>query len=97
MAYLAAYFIAAAAILWDSYQRTRIPIVRQQMKWVTRGTILAVAPFLLYVFQFMRGATPGRATRICVLALAFLLLTFGYANVGSLLVVVEVIFKRGMG
>jgi len=96
MAYLAAYFIAAAVILWDSYRRTRIPIVRQQMKWVTRGTILAVAPFLFYVFQFMRGATPGTATKICVLALVFLPLTFGYAIVRYRLMDVDVIFKRGM-
>src|SRR5260370_5509119 len=96
MAYLAAYFIAAAVILWDSYRRTRIPIVRQQMKWVTRGTILAVAPFLFYVFQFMRGATPGTATKICVLALVFLPLTFGYAIVRYRLMDVDVIFNRSM-
>jgi len=96
MAYLAAYFIAAAAILWDSYQRTRIPIVRQQMKWVTRGTILAVVPFLFYVLQFLRGEAPTAATKICVLALVFLPLTFGYAIVRYRLMDVDVIFKRGM-
>ncbi len=92
--------LAASEVLrWnldDSYRRTRIPIVRQQMKWVTRGTILAVAPFLFYVFQFMRGATPGTATKICVLALVFLPLTFGYAIVRYRLMDVDVIFKRGM-
>ena len=96
MSYLAAYFIAAAAVLWDSYRRTGIPIVRQQMKWVTRGTILAVVPFLFYVFQFLRGATPGTATKLCGLALVFLPLTFGYAIVRYRLMDVDVIFKRGM-
>ena len=96
MAYLAAYFVAAAAILWDSYHRTRVPLLRQQMRWVTRGTILAVVPFLLYVVQFMRGAAPNTAIKLCGLALVFLPLTFGYAIVRYRLMDVDVIFKRGM-
>ena len=32
-------------------------ILRQQMKWVTRGTILAVAPFaVFYVIPYLLGA-----------------------------------------
>src|SRR5215472_9745272 len=51
MAYLAVFFVAAAAVLWDSYRRASTPILRQQLKWVTRGTILAVVPFtVFYVF-----------------------------------------------
>ena len=34
----------AAAILWHSYRHAETTILRQQMKWVTRGTILAIAP-----------------------------------------------------
>ena len=96
MVYLAVYFVTAAAVLWDSYRRTRIPLLRQQMRWVTRGTILAVAPFLVYVVEFLRGAAPTTATKICGLALVFLPLTFGYAIVRYRLMDVDVIFKRGM-
>ncbi len=45
MVYLAGYFIAATFVLWHSYRYAASPILRQQMKWVTRGTILAVVPF----------------------------------------------------
>src|SRR5437660_4756566 len=39
--YLALYFAAAATVLWYSYVRASTPILRQQLKWVTRGTLVA--------------------------------------------------------
>ena len=39
MGYLAAYFVTATVVLWHTYLHARTPILRQQMKWVTRGTI----------------------------------------------------------
>src|SRR6202051_1929845 len=42
MAYGAVLFVAAAAILWNSYRHASTTILRQQLKWVTRGTILAI-------------------------------------------------------
>ena len=48
MSYLAAYFVLAAYVLWHSYRNAETAILRQQMKWVTRGTILAVAPFTIF-------------------------------------------------
>ncbi len=97
MLYLAALFCGAAAIFWHSYRRVSTPIVRQQMKWVTRGTILAVAPFtLFYVLPYLNGAVPTQAMKISVLSLVFLPLTFGYAIVRYRLMDVDIIFKRGM-
>src|SRR5438445_4078081 len=59
MGYLATLFVASAVILWQSYRRASYPLLRQQMKWVTRGTILAVAPFTLFnVLPFLFGALP---------------------------------------
>ncbi len=56
MSYLAAYFVLSAAVLWHSYRYAESAILRQQMKWVTRGTILAVAPFtLFYVIPYLVG------------------------------------------
>jgi len=43
MAYLAVYFVAAAAVLLHSYEGARRPILRQQLKWLMRGTILAIS------------------------------------------------------
>jgi len=97
MVYLAAYFVAAMLVLWQSYRRTTTAILRQQMKWVTRGTILAVVPFVaFYVIPYLRGATPSTAMKISVLSLVFLPLTFGYAIFRYRLMDVDLIFKRGM-
>ncbi len=94
MAYGAVLFIAAATVLWYSYERASTTILRQQLKWVTRGTILAVVPFtLFYVLPFLNGS-PGM--NWAVLSLGLLPLTFGYAIFRYRLMDVDLIFKRGV-
>ncbi len=97
IAYGALLFIAAAAVLWNSYQRASTTILRQQLKWVTRGTILAVVPYtLLYVVPFLMGALPSTVMKLSVLSLGLLPLTFGYAIFRYRLMDVDLIFKRGV-
>jgi len=90
-------FLMAAAILVDAYRKTTVPLLRQQMKWVTRGTVLAIAPYtLFYVIPYLRGTEPGIMMNVSVLSLVFLPLTFGYAIIRYRLMDVDLIFKRGM-
>jgi PAS domain S-box-containing protein len=97
MLYLAVYFIIATAVLWRSYRHARSAILRQQMKWVTRGTILSVVPFtVFYVIPYLFGSVATMGMRISVLSLIFLPLTFGYAIFRYRLMDVDLIFKRGM-
>jgi two-component system, NtrC family, sensor kinase len=97
MSYLALMFVGAAVVLWASYRRASTPVLRQQLKWVTRGTILAIAPFtLFYVLPYLSGSMPTAAMKISVLSLGLLPLTFGYAIVRYRLMDVDLIFKRGM-
>jgi len=97
MGYVAALFLTATVVLWHTYLRAGTPILRQQMKWVTRGTFLAVVPFtVFYVIPFLYGEGPTSAMKISVLSLVFLPLTFGYAIVRYRLMDVDLIFKRGM-
>jgi hypothetical protein len=80
MACGALLFIVAAAVLLHSYRRASITILRQQLKWVTRGTILAIVPYtLFYVLPFLMGSLPGTWSKLSVLFLGLLPLTFGYA------------------
>ncbi|HZQ69249.1 MAG TPA: ATP-binding protein [Terriglobales bacterium] len=96
-AYLTCLFVAAAAVLLNNYRRAGTPILRQQLKWITRGTILAVAPFtLIYVVPYMMGTLPTTAMKVSVLSLGLLPLTFGYAIFRYRLMDVDLIFKRGM-
>jgi two-component system NtrC family sensor kinase len=97
----AVFFLAAATVLWYSYRRASTTILRQQLKWVTRGTILAIAPYtVLYVLPFVfphaMGWIPQAAMKVSVLSLALLPLTFGYAIFRYRLMDVDLIFKRGV-
>jgi two-component system, NtrC family, sensor kinase len=97
MGYLALFFVVSAGVLWYSYRRASTPILRQQLKWVTRGTILAIAPFtLFYVIPYLTGALPTAVMKVSVLSLGLLPLTFGYAIFRYRLMDVDLIFKRGM-
>ncbi len=97
MSYLALYFVSAAAVLMHSYRAANRPILRQQLKWVTRGTIIAITPFtLFYVLPYLLGILPTPAMKVSVLSLGVLPLTFGYAIFRYRLMDVDLIFKRGM-
>ncbi len=96
-AYLTIFFVSAAVVLWRNYRQASTPILRQQLKWITRGTVLAIAPFtLFYVLPYLFGAMPSLAMKVTVLSLGLLPLTFGYAIVRYRLMDVDLIFKRGM-
>ena len=95
--YLAVFFFISASVLWHSYRKADTPLLRQQMKLVTRGTILAIVPFtLFYIRPYVFGELPSRTMQLSVFFLVFLPLTFGYAIVRYRLMDVDIIFKRGM-
>jgi len=97
-AYLAAYYIIAAIVFWVRYRREQQPLQRQQLKWLSRGTLLTVLPFTaFYVIPFLLDAkTPGALVKIAVLSLILLPLTFSWAIVRYRLMDVDLIFKRGV-
>ncbi|HTW32025.1 MAG TPA: ATP-binding protein [Candidatus Sulfotelmatobacter sp.] len=95
MAYGAVLFLSAAGVLWYSYRRASTTILRQQLKWVTRGTILAVVPYtLFYVLPYLMGSLPDMGMKLSVLSLGLLPLTFGYAIFRYRLMDVDLISKR---
>jgi len=97
MLYQTIYFIWAAGILWSSYRKAYIPIVRQQMKWISRGAVLAIAPYtIFYVIPYLNGSLATSAMKLSSFSLVFLPLTFGYAILRYRLMDVDIIFKRGV-
>ncbi len=96
--YLAAYYVLAAIVFLVQYRRTHDPLRRQQLKWLTRGTLMAVIPFtVLYVVPYLADwPTPSVLNKISGLCLAFLPLTFSWAIVRYRLMDVDLIFKRGV-
>ena len=96
--YLAAYYVLAALVFFAHYRITRDPLRRQQLKWLTRGTLLAVIPFtILNVIPFLADwAMPTLLTKLSGLCLVFVPLTFSWAIVRYRLMDVDLIFKRGV-
>ncbi|MEO6802815.1 MAG: PAS domain-containing protein, partial [Granulicella sp.] len=97
-AYLAVYYLAAAVVFLYRYRSADSPLERQQLKWLTRGTWLAVIPFTaLYVLPYVFDmAVPTLVTKFAGLSLVFLPLTFSWAIVRYRLMDVDLIFKRGV-
>ena len=97
-AYLAAFYLLAAAVFWLRYRRESRPLERQQLKWLSRGTLLTVVPFtLLYVLPFLADiSVPSVMSKAAILSLLLLPLTFSWAIVRYRLMDVDLIFKRGV-
>jgi PAS domain S-box-containing protein len=97
-AYDAAFYVLAALLFMRSYSRANTPLLRQQLKWVTRGTVLAVLPFtLFYAVPFLFDWHPYKLlTDLAGLSPVILPLTFSWAIVRYRLMDTDLIFKRGV-
>jgi two-component system NtrC family sensor kinase len=96
--YVALYYVLAALVFLVNYQRTNAPLRRQQLKWLTRGTIVAITPYtLLSAIPFLANiAMPDVVTKVAGISLVFLPLTFSWAIVRYRLMDTDLIFKRGV-
>jgi PAS domain S-box-containing protein len=94
----ALFYVLAAAVFYVHYRETKAPLERQQLKWLTRGTLLAVAPFtLLSAIPYMADiAMPDALTKIAGICMVILPLTFSWAIVRYRMMDVDLIFKRGV-
>ena len=97
-AYDAVFYVLAAALFLRSYSRANTPLLRQQLKWLTRGALLAVVPFtLFYAIPFLLDLRmPSLFTNLASLSIVFLPLTFSWAIVRYRLMDTDLIFKRGV-
>ena len=79
------------------HSRQPMPYVKHQLKWVTRGTWVAIVPFAaLYALPYFLGFVPNAWMNASALFLAVLPVTFGYAIVRYRLMDVDIIFRRGI-
>jgi two-component system NtrC family sensor kinase len=97
LSYLAIYFLAAAAVFYKSFRDAPSGILRQQLKWLTGGTLAGSLPFaLLYILPFVLDASPRAWAKFSALSLVLIPLCFGYAIIRYRLMDVDIIFKRGL-
>jgi hypothetical protein len=91
------YFVLSAAVLVQTYRTVKTPDFRQQMKWVTRGTAVAVLPyFMLQSVPRLSGLVPEGYVDFAIFPLVLLPISFGYAIHRYRLMDVDIIFKRGV-
>ena len=91
------YFLLSAVVLFETYRTVKTPELRQQMKWVTRGTAIAVIPyFLLQSLPRLSGVVPATYVDFSILPLVLIPISFGYAIHRYRLMDVDIIFKRGV-
>jgi PAS domain S-box-containing protein len=96
LVYFCLGFLAGGAILMSRRKLARDFITRQQMKWVSYGTLAGIVPFsLIYGLPWLLGARANFTMLSSQLFLGLIPLSFAYAIVRYRLIDVEVIMRRG--
>src|SRR2546427_8657141 len=97
LSYLAAYFLGAGCVFYVNYRHAAAGVLRQQLKWLTGGTLLGSLPFsLLYIGPFVFNSASQGWMKFSALSLVLIPLCFGYAIIRYRLMDVDIIFKRGL-
>src|SRR5947199_9039998 len=95
--YLALCFLAAGLVFYRSYREAPSGVMRQQLKWLTGGTLAGSLPVsLLYIVPLAAGVALRPRMQLSVLSLVLIPLCFGYAIIRYRLMDVDIIFKRGL-
>jgi len=94
--HFAAALVLSAALLVRTFVKANSTVVRQQVKWVVWGTLLAVTPFmLLYGVVYLFGAPTDRwLTDVAIVPLAIIPFAFGYSVLRYRLMDVELVVRR---
>ncbi len=97
LSYLAACFLAAGFVFYRSFRAAPSGVLRQQLKWLTGGTVAGSLPFVLfYILPFVFDAASRGWMKFSALSLVLIPLCFGYAIIRYRLMDVDIIFKRGL-
>src|SRR5712664_514592 len=95
--FLALGFLAAGLVFYRSYREAPSGVLRQQLKWLTGGTLAGTLPVsILYILPLVLGAVLRPWMQLSVLSLVLIPLCFGYAVIRYRLMDVDIIFKRGL-
>lgn len=95
LAYFSAGFLVGGGLLLKRRIKSQDLIVRQQMKWVSWGTLAGIVPFsLIYIIPVLLGVRANFAMESSMLFLGLIPLSMGYALIRYRLLDVEVIVRR---
>ncbi len=95
--FLGLYFLAAGLVFYISYRHSRSGVLRQQLKWLTGGTLAGSLPFTaFYVLPYLVDPQSRSWMQYSTISLVLIPLCFGYAIIRYRLMDVDIIFKRGL-
>ena len=95
--FLAACLLAAGVVFYRSYREAPAGVLRQQLKWLTGGTLVGIVPVtVLYIVPLVFDVPPQGWMTFSVFSLVLIPLCFGYAIIRYRLMDVDIIFKRGL-
>ena len=95
LTFFIAFFLLGAFALVFARREAASAVQRQQMKWVTHGTLIGILPFTcLYALPYLLGWNIYASMEASILGLALIPLAFGYAITRYRLMDVELIFKK---
>ena len=97
LAYFSAGFLLGGTLLFIKHLNAGDLIVRQQMKWVSFGTLAGILPFsLAYILPVLLGVQANFVMESTLLFLALIPLCIGYALIHYRLMDVERIARRSV-
>ena len=97
LAYFSSGFLLGGMLLFIKHLKTGNLIARQQMKWVSFGTLAGILPFsLAYILPVLLGVPANFAMESTLLFLALIPLCIGYALIHYRLMDVERIARRSV-
>ena len=96
IAHLAVGLVASAVLLLRTFIVAKSAVVRQQVKWVMWGTLLAMVPFVtLYAVVYLLGEPSDLwLNDIAIVPLAIIPFAFGYSVLRYRLMDVELVVRR---
>ena len=95
LAHFILYFVAGALVLVYLRRHADSAVQRQQMKWLTYGTVGGTLPFVvLYGIPYLLGLPTFTFMNASVLGLGLVPISFGYAITRFRLMDVDLIVKR---
>jgi two-component system NtrC family sensor kinase len=95
LVYFCTGFLIGGMILLHRRLKARDLMIRQQMKWVSYGTLAGIVPFMLiYVLPRLAGLRAGLTMNSSMLFLGLIPLSFAYAILRFRLLDVETIVRR---
>ena len=95
--YLAASFFLAGLVFYRNYREAPSGVLRQQLKWLTAGTLFGSLPAsLFYILPLIFDFRVKTWMVFSTLSLVLIPLCFAYAIIRYRLMDVDIIFKRGL-